>query len=249
MTKEIFSCIVTIYDESSSSDMASLIVECFHQCLITAELVYKRKMEEFFTQVVGQSANGHLLHEQILSVIETFHKLMERSLEENSVQGASSLADFRKTQQGFIQCLEILYGQLPPEHTECSAVAGWLYEFCMNNAVEGKHMENIFKLLFTQRLKYFDGDFFGVVAQQLSKILGQLSEDVVDIDAAAFEMRAVTISTAEAVLMNLCAILKKDLEDVEATVLKVKSMTAKIKYLGDKGAEDDRECFYENFSL
>lgn len=234
VTKVIFASLKSVYDsEGGDVTTASLSVECFRQCLITSETVYKRKLEEFFTHLGAGALNGNLYHEQILLIIETIHGLLEKSLAAEWVSGVES----KKMQHSLLHCLEILYSHLPPEHSECSAVASWLHNFCLNNVIDGKYLDGIFRLLFMQRLKYFDGDFFNSVALQLSKVFGTLTEAV---GVPSFELKAITTFTAEQAFLHLCAVLKKDIDDVEVTVLKVKSMAAKIKFLGEKGADDDR---------
>lgn len=235
VTKLIFASIKKLAKgEDGDLLTASLSIECFRQCLMTAESVYKRKLDEFFNQVGNGSFEGSLHHEQVLAVIETIHKLIEKSVADE----ASAVTDFKKMQQNLLHCLEILYSLLPPENSECASVASWLYDFCLKNDIAGKHLDGVFKLLFTQRLKYFDGDFFCSIAIQLSKVFGTLSESE---GQPAFELRAISPVTAEAVVLHLCASIKKDLEDVESTILKVKSIAAKIKFLGDRGADDDRK--------
>lgn len=244
VAKFIFGPLQTLFDSEERNAMTTnLTVECFRQCLMTAEAVYKRKLEGFFN-FAGN--DGCLQHEQILVVIKVVHQLLEKSVDDNSICGSSgSGADYKKMQQNLLHCLEILYNLLPPEHQECAGVATWLYDFCLNNNVDGKHLDGIFKLLFTQRLKYFDGDFFCSIAIQLSKVFGTLS--VLE-GETAFELKALTEVTAEPATLHLCSLLKKDLEDVEGTILKVKSIAHKIKYLGEKGADDDREYFLNVFN-
>lgn len=254
VTRVIYNSLKTLYDDNSNDFVtASLTLDCFRQCLMTSDAVYKKKLEEYFVHVGDAAENGKLYHEQVLSVIETIHGLLEKSLDEdNSICGAAGRHpgnDLKKMQQNTLHCMEILYSYLPAQHAECAAVATWLYNFCLNNVIDGKHLDGIFKLLFTQRLKYFDGDFFSSVAIQLSRVLGTVA--VIE-GEPAFELKAITKITADAVLLHLFALLRKDIEDVEVTILKAKSMTSKIKFLGDGGADDDREwteMFFLNYKV
>lgn len=52
----------------------------------------------------------------------------------------------------------------------------WLYKICHDNNIETKNMKLIHKLLFTQRIKAHDGEFFNSIAIQIGKILGQIQE-------------------------------------------------------------------------
>lgn len=225
---------ITEFDNADRNQI-ELTLECFHQCLLTAETVYKKKLDRFFMQIFAgeDSFQGHIYHELILVVIDVVHKLIDLSIK-------TSCVETKKINASLLGSLQILYSLLPPEHAECAAVASWLYNFCLKNNLDGLHLDGIFKLLFTQRLKYFDGDFFASVAIQLSKIFTQIStvEGV-----PSFELATITEITAEAVLGQLCTLIKNDIEDVEFTLLKVKSIAAKIKFLGEKGVDDDRKYF------
>lgn len=239
VTKVMFNALKDIYKEDAEgNDRASLAMclDCFRQCLMTCDTVYKRKLEEFFLHVGDAATNGLVFHEQVLAVIKEIQTLVERSLDEEVA--AMIGGDFKKIQHNLLHCLEILYSYLPPEHSECAAVFSWLHKLCLNNVIDGKHLESIFKLLFTQRLKYFDGDFFTSVAIQMSQIFGVFADLQTQ---TTFELKAITELSAESALLHLCGILKKDIEDVECTLLKAKSMSSKIKFLGDRGTDDDRK--------
>lgn len=244
VTKVVYANVKKLFENNTESVVtASLSLECFRQCLMTSDAVYKRKLEEYFTHFSDGTQNGYLFHEQVLDVIDTIHKLVDTSMNKDLHAVAASPVEFKKMQQNLLACLEILYNYLPTEHSsECSKVLNWLHTFCLNHVVDGKHLAMVFKLLFSQRQKYFDGDYFGSVAKQLSRVLGTFIElEDNHAPGSGFELKAVTEFTAETVMLHLSAALKQDIENVECTILKVKSMAAKIKFLGDRGAEDDRK--------
>ena len=227
---------------NTDSVTLGLSLECFRQCLTTTVDVYKKKVQEIFRHIGRAAEDGKVFHEQVLTVIEAIHALVERSVEEDSTIGVpSSSSDSKKMQQNLLYCLEILYSLLPPDQVESSSVVSWLYDFCVTRTIDGRYLDGIFKLLFTQRLKYFDGDFFTSVAILLSRVFGTIAEVEGE---QAFEMKAISEVTAEAVFLHLCGVLKRDIEFVDGTILKAKSMAAKISFMGDKGADDDRKLIF-----
>uniref|UniRef100_A0A1B0GJY9 Uncharacterized protein n=2 Tax=Lutzomyia longipalpis TaxID=7200 RepID=A0A1B0GJY9_LUTLO len=215
-------------------EAAMLGVESFKQCLITADSVYKRKLSEFLRFVTNQNQS---IPENVGIIVKTVEELLLKCLEEKSLFDID--ANSRQIPGILLSCLEMLYSHIPAERPEALNAFDWLHKFCQNHTIHSKGLDNVHKMLFQQHLKTDEGLFLSTVASQLSNVMGTFGADLDN--PTPSNLKSIEAENAESCFMNLVQILRKELSDVDYLTLKIKSILAKIKFMGTTNSDDHTE--------
>lgn len=133
------------------------------------------------------------------------------------------------------QCLEILYEYVPSSNRESEQIFNWLNHFCKNYKIENKNLGIVNKILFTQRIKTKTGEFFSTIASEISVKFGQI-EKLKYIEPLTY--KSITLITAESCSIHLFGVVKKQVEEIEYFIAKIKSIYCKIKIPG-QGNNDE----------
>ncbi|XP_055838956.1 Fanconi anemia group I protein [Episyrphus balteatus] len=211
---------------------AALCVECFYQCLNTANVVFLKKFDEFLKGVDYHPMNISSNRDATTIIQETIDQYMADEEELREDTDASFGAIIPST---LLQCLEILYDKISYSDRLTIESYTWLIDFCKNNEVFTKEMGIVHKLLFIQRQKTHSGMFFNTIAMHLEKVIGQVTDqpDLI----LNFQLKSITLTSAESCITYLYATLRKQIEEVEYFISKANSLHYKLKII----AEDERE--------
>lgn len=134
------------------------------------------------------------------------------------------------------QCLEILYEYVPS--SESQLIFNWLNNFCQNHKIENKNLGIVNKILFTQRIKTKTGDFFCTIASEISIKLGQIEKIKYN---EPLLYKSITLITAESCSIHLFGIVKKQIEEIEYFIAKIKSIYCKIKIPGQGNNDEGKK--------
>lgn len=133
------------------------------------------------------------------------------------------------------QCLEILYDYVPSTNRESEQIFIWLNNFCKNHTIENKNLGIVNKILFQQRIKTKTGEFFSTIASEVSVKLGQIEKEKY---TEPLLYKSITLITAESCSIHLFGIVKRQIEEIEYFIAKIKSIYCKIKIPGQGDVED-----------
>ncbi|XP_055918883.1 Fanconi anemia group I protein [Eupeodes corollae] len=211
---------------------ASLCVDCFYQSLTTAKEVFPKKFDEFIKGVDFHPSNLTSNKDAIIIIQEIIDQYM---LDEQELREDSDASFAVMIPSTLLQCLEILYDRKSYSDRLTIESYAWLLEFCKTNEVFTKEMGIIHKLLFIQRQKTHSGMFFNTIAMHLEKVIGQVT-DQPDLNLS-FELKSITLTSAESCINYLFSTLRKQIEEVEYFISKANSLHYQLKII----AEDERE--------
>lgn len=162
------------------------------------------------------------------------------------------------------QCLEILYENIELTQEEATDVHNWIVNYCKNHTTEGAEKTIVHKLLFSQRIRTMKGPIFEGIAKQIESLLGQINEvtnrncllilllkneifyivfffllfEIQEPIEDADDLKSITTTIADTCINQLCNAVRKQVDDIEYFILKVKSYCAQLKNGGQ--SEDDR---------
>lgn len=207
---------------------AALCVECFHQSLVTANEVFNKKFDEFIKEVDYHPMHLSSNREAIIIIQEIIDQYM---CEEEELREDTDAASGSSIPSTLLQCLEILYEKKSYSDRLTIESYTWLLNFCKNNEIQTKEMNIVHKLLFIQRQKTHSGMFFNTIAMHLEKIVGQVT-DHPDLQMN-FELKSITLASAEACLSYLYSVLRKQIEEVEYFISKANNLHFKLKVIGE----------------
>ncbi|KAJ6650095.1 Fanconi anemia group I protein [Pseudolycoriella hygida] len=196
---------------------AELSVELFCQCLTAADILFKRKLNEFLKTMTTFAPQT--FSQSIIKVSEVIQEHTEclvliESEDENRIINL------------LLKCLQLLYNNFPENDSNSLEAFKWVHKISLNYDVSNKDMHLIHKLLFELRMKNDFGSYFDSVALQLSQILEQHEEISAD---CQFQLNSLTTFYIESCITYLCNCLRRQLEFVEYFITKAKSLHSKLK--------------------
>ncbi|XP_059610608.1 Fanconi anemia group I protein [Phlebotomus argentipes] len=216
-------------------EAAALGVESFKQCLITADVLYKKKLCDILRFITNENQS---IPENVILLVREIEELLEKCMTETSLFDIDG--NSRQIPGFLLSCLEMLYSHIPPEKPESSTAFNWLKEFCQKHSILGKNLDNVHKMLFQQYMKTDEGLFLSSVASQLSEMMGIIQDDGVERPTPS-NLKSIEEGTAESCLMHLLQALRKELTDVEYLITKMKSILARVKIMGATKSEEHTE--------
>lgn len=150
---------------------ASLAVECFRQCLQTANEIYKSKFANTFVR----GFDFHMIDkskECIAVLHDVMDEFMQEEFSEESNANDSLLNDAagRKIPHNLLLSLEVLYDNISFGNRMTIESYSWLLKFCKTYEVNAKELGIVHKLLFKQRQKTHSGAFFQIIPIHLAQI-------------------------------------------------------------------------------
>lgn len=181
ITKVVYErCIKRLPDVWRNFDMhtASLAMECFRQCLQTANEVYKPK----FRAVFVNGFDFHML-DKSKDCIAVLHDIMDEFMKEelddetNHDESLLSDTDGRKIPLNLFLSLEVLYDNISFGSRMTIESYNWLLNFCKTYEVNNKELGIVHKLLFKQRQKTHSGAFFQIIPEHLAKIWTHIKDE------------------------------------------------------------------------
>ncbi|XP_037947703.1 Fanconi anemia group I protein [Teleopsis dalmanni] len=242
ITKVVYErCIKRLADLSQNFDEKSAVLaaECFKECIITANTVYKAKFNDNFIRGLEFCSASHA--EQIIA---TLHKTVDHFMQENAAtqQEKNKEPIAQKLVCALLQSLEVLYDNLSFSDRMTTESYTWLMNFCKKYEVQTKELSLIHKLLFTQRQKTHSGAFFNKIAHQLGKIIGTMDEEEDEDEDEGptqntYKLKSITSSSFESCFVYLCAAVRKQIENVDYFILKANNSSYKIRII----PEEDRD--------
>ncbi|XP_075166591.1 Fanconi anemia complementation group I [Haematobia irritans] len=244
ITKVIYErCIKRLHDVWRNFDMqtASLAMECFRQCVQTANEVYKAKFQTFFIK----GFDFHMLDkskECIAVLQDVMDEFMKEEFDEDHNANESLLSDTngRKIPINIFLSLEVLYDNISFGSRMTIESYNWLLKFCKTFVLNTKEMGIVHKLLFKQRQKTHSGAFFQSIPEHLGKIWSHIKEEETQSDSGSqggFQLKSITGATAESCLNYLYDSLRKQIEDVDYFIIKANNLAYKCRIV----PEDDRD--------
>lgn len=105
----------------------------------------------------------------------------------------------------------------------------WVHRISLKYDIKDKHMSLIHKILFDLHIQNESGSYFDSVALQISKVLHQHEEVLLN---GRFELKSLTTDTIESCITYLCTSLRRQIEFVEYFITKAKSLHSKLKITG-----------------
>lgn len=181
ITKVVYErCIKRLPDLWRNFDMqtASLAMECFRQCLQTANEVYKSKFQSIYIR----GFDFHTLDKSkdvISTLQDVMDEFMKEEYSEETDQNESLLSDTngRKIPLNLFLSLEVLYDNISFGSRLTIESYNWLLKFCKSFEIKEKELGVVHKLLFKQRQKTHSGAFFQVIPEHLGKIWSYVKDD------------------------------------------------------------------------
>ncbi|XP_073845314.1 Fanconi anemia complementation group I [Musca autumnalis] len=244
ITKVVYErCIKRLPDLWRNFDMqtASLAMECFRQCLQTANEVYKSKFESIYIK----GFDFHTLDKSkdvITTLQDVMDEFMKEELAEETDANESMLSDTngRKIPHNLFLSLEVLYDNISFGSRLTIESYNWLLKFCKTFEIKQKELSIVHKLLFKQRQKTHSGAFFQVIPEHLGKIWSHVKDEEEPMDPGTqsnLVLKSITDVTAESCLQHLYDSLRKQIEDVDYFIVKANNLAYKCRIV----PEDDRD--------
>lgn len=175
------------------------------------------------------------MFKNVVEVIKVLQELVIKSMEEGTADDDENPFLDKKITICLFQCLEILYEYVPSSNRESEEIFKWLNNFCKNYKIENKNLGIVNKILFTQRIKTMTGEFFSTIASEISVKLGQIEKTKYN---EPLIYKSITLITAESCSIHLFSVVKKQIEEIEYFIAKIKSIYCKIKIPG-QGNNDE----------
>ncbi|XP_013097656.2 Fanconi anemia group I protein [Stomoxys calcitrans] len=244
ITKVVYErCVKRLPDLWRNFDMqtASLAMECFRQCVQTANEVYKAKFQTIFIK----GFDFHMLDKskECISVLQdVMDEFMKEEFADDQNPNESLMSDTngRKIPPNILLSLEVLYDNISFGNRMTIESYNWLLKFCKNYEVNAKEMGIVHKLLFKQRQKTHSGAFFQSIPEHLAKIWSHIKDEEAEPDAASqviLQLKSITEATVESCLHHLYDSLRKQIEDVDYFIIKANNLAYKCRIV----PEDDRD--------
>ncbi|KNC26166.1 hypothetical protein FF38_06697 [Lucilia cuprina] len=221
---------------------ASLAVECFRQCLQTANETYKSK----FSSIFIKGFDFHMI-DKSKECIQILHDLMDEfmqeefSMETSANESMLNDSDGRKIPYNLLLSLEILYDNITFGNRLTTESYTWLLKFCKTYEIKTKELGLVHKLLFKQRQKTHSGAFFQLIPLHLGQVWSFVRDNVTEEEDQSTQLnvtlKSITQTSAESCLQYLYESLRKQIEDVEYFITKANNLSYKCRIV----TEEDRD--------
>lgn len=176
------------YCHEHDVDTALLAVKCFHQCLKTANQIYKTKFVDVFWRGYDIQSNTRNKEDSI-SVMQTFidafmkeQQISEENLSTSKSKNANETNLFDSGRMAIVQnlfnCLDILYDYQLFDDPITTESYSWLLQFCQTYSLKDTSLAIVHKLLFKQRLKTHSGAFYQIIPLHLAKVWSFINDDI-----------------------------------------------------------------------
>ncbi|KAH8355258.1 hypothetical protein KR093_009668, partial [Drosophila rubida] len=221
-------------------ESAALAAKCFMQCIRTAHETYAKRFKEFVNgfdmAVLSKSKEVTYVLQDVLD-----QYMKEDTNNENAAEALSDDRNGAKLPVYLIEALELLYDHIAYEERATIDSYTWLLEFCQSWQVRNPEMGIVHRVLFVQRQKTHSGPFFDAIARQLGQVLGNQNDDNVSREPD-LGLKTLDMSTTATCLQYMCAVVQKQLEDVEYFINKANN----LKYKSNIVPETDRVYYRGN---
>lgn len=212
--------------------------ECLYECLKTATILYQRKFDKEFLKymlVPAEDPAHNGIHINMISTIQRLLDGIAQSVENNDMDNEHQLIMVK-----LFQCLELLYDNidLTQNLEHGNEIHKWLQNFCKHNEIRHDELSIVHKLLFSQRIRTQKTFLFEGIAKQVEKVLGQHEAESIE---DAEELKSITEETIDSCIIYLCHAMRKQIEDIEYFISKVKSYCAQMK-TGGQTSEGRKQC-------
>ncbi|XP_031616603.1 Fanconi anemia group I protein [Contarinia nasturtii] len=215
-------------------EMAHAAVNCFRECISTATALYERKFIEFLKSLVIENVHLKDVNTNLINILQRLIDKIVTSFENNDVEPKHQVM-----MRHLFQCLEMLYNHIDLTPDEGNDVHKWLTNYCKSHRIELPELNAlVHKILFMQRIRTGKGPIFEGISKQIQAKLGQIEEEP---NESIDELKSIAEETAETCCIQLCNALRKQIEEIEYFIHKVKSYCAQIK-TGGQNEEDRKLC-------
>lgn len=222
------------------SQTAMLCAECFKVCLMIVGGIYERMFGDFLKIIIPDASESKTRN--LRTIIEVLHSLLVDFVKEDSE--IDSNVETKKIPGFLLKSLEILY-----EKTTDSCLSQEIYEFlinfCTTTTIDGHGLNLIHKLLFEQRIRTQTGVFFSSIAYQIQTVFDKIEESTLN-DSEQQEqhdgsntLKTITAITAESCTIYLCQSLKEQITHIEYFIVKVKSLSYRLRIPGQGDDTND----------
>ncbi|KAK5650021.1 hypothetical protein RI129_001050 [Pyrocoelia pectoralis] len=213
---------------------ANLVIECFYLIVGVVGLHYRNNLASFLNSIVGKSKDEEL-SKTLLSIIETYQKLLELDEIESSTDIETS-----KLQLLIVNTIVTLSHHAPSsDGTLSHQLLHWLKNYLNNKSINNRQvLASFFNLVLAMQVKFKSSlGLFESIASRLVSVFGAINEQEEKFE----EMTLINEGSALAIYPLFCNKIKMILDDIDWIVLRLRSEFGMLNYPGEDNTDRRRE--------